>query len=178
MCQAILCSPRAVFSFTRAPARGSLPPPPTSLVLLSHARRRPTLPAAGSRDSPLSQHRDRFLRHYIVANCSTNFEIISPDNEVRLHNVVLAARGVMRFVLAAPTSCTDVSECDIDYLKSLRRSYQGSYGISERRSGFRAAPLVESRQLDVIEMRGKRNCLGIVSPADDHFIPCAVMSRR
>lgn len=29
---------------------------------------------------------DRFLRYYIVANCSTNFEIISLDNEVQLHN--------------------------------------------------------------------------------------------
>lgn len=35
------------------------------------------------------RRRDYFLSHYIVANRSTNFEIISPDNEVQSHNSLL-----------------------------------------------------------------------------------------
>lgn len=72
--RAILCSLRGVL------LRAVLSPSFRPASLFSHC----LLLSALSQD--LSRRWDRFLRHYIVANCSTNFEIISPDNEVRLHN--------------------------------------------------------------------------------------------
>ena len=39
------------------------------------------------------------LNHYIVANRSTNFEIISPDNEVQSHNGLLPS-WLMGFALS------------------------------------------------------------------------------
>ena len=70
--QAILCSLRSVL--LRA-----VYSPPYSIPPLSSLT-----PSSSLRS--ISRRWDRFLRHYIVANCSTNFEIISADNEVRLHN--------------------------------------------------------------------------------------------